>query len=104
MAVRFVIDIFEIKNHPAPIPTCAQVADTLRRVFVPRGVECSEGVAYMPVPRCDACAHWTPPTPPIALGSCAALRTTGQPSICTADEWGEFDSRADFGCVKWSAK
>lgn len=48
-------------------------------------------VAYMPVPRCDGCAQWTPSTQ-----ECAELRE------------GKIFSRIftapDFGCVRWSPR
>ena len=54
-------------------------------------------VAYMPVPRCDQCKHWTP----ILIGAQAG-RATGRglcnalsPPLVTDDS---------FGCVQWGAK
>lgn len=49
-----------------------------------------DGVAYMPVPRCETCAHWTTSTQ-----ECAALRTGPLNVIYTS---------LDFGCVKWNAR
>lgn len=49
-----------------------------------------ELVAYMLVPRCDTCAHWTTSTQ-----ECAALRTGPLNVVFTSQ---------DFGCVKWSAR
>lgn len=43
-------------------------------------------VAYIPVPRCDSCAHWT--GMPSYWGSCKQLVITTPP---------------DFGCVQWRA-
>lgn len=47
-------------------------------------------VAYMPVPRCETCAHWQSSTK-----ACAALRSGPLSCIYTAP---------DFGCVKWKAR
>lgn len=55
-----------------------------------------DGVAYMPVPRCEACAHWT--FRPEYLEPHGA---------CTADKIGSdcgdytIIVPADFGCIQW---
>lgn len=49
-----------------------------------------QDVAYMPVPRCDSCAHYTQSTQ-----ECAALRTGPLNVIFTSP---------DFGCVKWKER
>lgn len=45
------------------------------------------GVAYMPMPRCETCAHWI--ELPYYWGRCNPLAIETPP---------------DFGCVQWKAK
>ena len=53
--------------------------------------------AYMPVPRCETCAHWTRFEIETA-GECEMVK------IPTAPACGDIETREDFGCVKWSAR
>lgn len=55
-----------------------------------------DGVAYMPVPRCDTCAHWRPDRS-LMTGDCHLINDNcGGNSILETD--------ADFGCVQWQEK
>jgi hypothetical protein len=61
-----------------------------------------EGVAYMPVPRCETCKHYEayPPHaryPEDTQGSC----NNENIKIVSDDQ---FAVRPDFGCVQWEAK
>ena len=55
-----------------------------------------DGVAYMPVPRCETCKHWfeRPPVHEVKAGECVAL-SVGNRTMFTA---------GDFGCIRWEAK
>ena len=46
-------------------------------------------VAYMPVPRCDSCKHWTPHGN--GYGDCPTVQN-------------DHGTSADFGCTQWEAK
>lgn len=56
-----------------------------------------QDVAYMPVPRCEICAHW---------GS--YLEEDGKRECTLSEvfriEVGEIYTPADFGCVRWQPK
>lgn len=108
MNARFVVDMFEIKNHPTPIPTCAQVADTLRRVFIPLGVECPENVIYMPVPRCESCAHWRRTAEGFTSGVCNLEQNNADSYVRLTDIGDAIDPKMEtlehFGCVQWKER
>lgn len=57
-------------------------------------------VAYMPVPRCGACAHWKPwPKDETAsIGYCSELRTHQLHFSLS------LTTKPDFGCIAWKAK
>lgn len=63
------------------------------------------GDAYMPVPRCDGCAHWKRSIMP-DRGPCGmSMRKDGAlsiflPSMQPAQVW----TKADFGCVQFEAR
>ncbi len=61
-------------------------------------------VAYMPVPRCDSCAHWMKPILPVIYGECRKLSYQEFPQPCSTDEDNCFQTIADFGCVEWEAR
>ncbi len=77
-----------------------------------------ENVAYMPVPRCETCGHWTRNRYDASNGSCVLTEgsdgggsaSTYSDSKAYATVGGdEFDvpvlyTRVDFGCVQWKAK
>lgn len=71
-----------------------------------------DGVAYMPVPRCDQCRFWTPTA---RGGECQVIRHTSDESprprtarIAVSYEIGGHGGwllmLPDFGCVQWEAK
>lgn len=69
--------------------------------IIARHAPFKDGVAYMPVPRCDRCKHWKPHTfGPFPTTICAhpepkfEANTSGGSSIGT---------EPDFGCVQWEA-
>ena len=95
-------------------------ADEVNAIFKPE-------VAYVPVPRCDQCAHWKPfeeDLQPARVGGIVehlkaynlwpaelVLTKLGDCKLSTADEskMGAFDelpvaTHHDFGCVQWKAK
>jgi len=58
------------------------------RSIIARHCPLEPDVAYMPVPRCETCRHWTD------WGSCEKLPWND----------GHVRTEPDFGCVKWEAK
>ncbi len=75
------------------------LANSEIREIISRHCPLAPDVAYMPVPRCDTCAHWT-------------LRPeyVEPHGACTAEEIGSDCNDytiivpADFGCVQWKSK
>lgn len=67
------------------------------------------GVAYMPVPRCETCAHWDSSYGAInpGWGVCRGLRTADK-LVLNADVGlsavAQITTGADFGCVRWKSK
>ena len=59
-------------------------------------------VAYMPVPRCDSCAHWIPVKHLEHTWSACEELSTGRVASTEGDD--VIQTRADFGCVQWKAK
>jgi hypothetical protein len=66
------------------------------------------GVAYIPVPRCDRCAHWRefeglwPPYLVLPLlGDCAQSTSDGSKMSAGSRI---IKTQHDFGCVQWKAK
>lgn len=55
-----------------------------------------DGVAYMPVPRCDGCRHWGQPTG--TVGVCTVLSRPLEKSGKV------YTTPGDFGCVKFEGK
>jgi hypothetical protein len=55
-----------------------------------------EGVAYMPVPRCETCKHWELSMPDKEKGNCHVY--------CNAVNFDVLLTHKDFGCVQWEAK
>jgi len=57
----------------------------------------TEGVAYMPVPRCDTCTHWTSRVKYFGWCGMKRVKLDTQPgaTLLTA---------SDFGCVQWERK
>lgn len=62
------------------------------------------GVAYMPVPRCDLCKHWTRGTIPV-------IKKPSRGGVCQNPELQAFaeghqtlETAEGFGCVQWEAK
>lgn len=56
-------------------------------------------VAYMPVPRCDLCAHWVPVKHLEHTWSACEELSTGTVASTEGDD--VIQTRADFGCVQW---
>lgn len=64
-----------------------------------------EGFAYMPVPRCESCAHWDPSLDPKSpLGDCDLPDVDGIVQLESWDDAGSLITRKDFGCVEWKEK
>lgn len=53
-------------------------------------------VDYMPVPRCETCAHWRPDSE--LTGGCMRVTIQGKVGIFY------FSTTANFGCVDWKEK
>ncbi|MCR4301841.1 MAG: hypothetical protein NUV51_09545 [Sulfuricaulis sp.] len=69
-----------------------------------------DGVAYMPVPRCETCAWWLPVN---VGGECRRLvdssgLTHGSKAVAIEDtragRFARLLTQADFGCVQWKEK
>lgn len=60
-------------------------------------------VAYMPVPRCDGCRHWSQYKSPYFEDQGACQLGRAEQGKLWADE-GAVNTFADFGCAQWEAK
>jgi len=73
-----------------------------------RAIGFAPDVAYMPVPRCDGCAHWLASRTAngqsrIAVGRCAMPFSTAPPQRVLLGRT-PFLTRADYGCVEWKER
>lgn len=59
-----------------------------------------DGVAYMPVPRCDGCKHWEQYELE-NVGICLEARKS---ILCSTGGNTDFETKEDFGCVRWEKK
>jgi hypothetical protein len=59
-------------------------------------------VAYMPVPRCETCAHWTQREHDKTTGICG-LDVTPSHKMWP-DMYDNIVTTEDFGCVQWKKK
>lgn len=57
-----------------------------------------EGVAYMPVPRCETCAHWSEFRNVDGEGECKKMQMPTSGGVYY------LQTTADFGCVQWKAR
>lgn len=60
-----------------------------------------QDIAYMPVPRCDGCAHWRP-NEDRSRGACG--RANAEDTKMWAELYDAVLTEPDFGCVQWKAK
>lgn len=86
----------------------------VRRILLEH-VPFEDGVAYMPVPRCDGCKHWSAMGiwSPRDIGVCGRLKSFNDPaqpvSLWTVSMWNDnqdtqLRTHRDFGCVAWEEK
>ena len=69
---------------------------------IDRHVPMKEGVAYMPVPRCETCANWTwRPAAQARDGICDMTKWPDGMRIATDCGENTIVTSADFGCVEW---
>lgn len=65
-------------------------------------------VAYMPVPRCDGCKHWSRWIEGEPNGSCEltkdAWQTENKAKFYAEGGYVRVDTEANFGCVQFEAK
>jgi len=74
------------------------------RLYIEKHSPFRSDVAYMPVPRCDGCRHWTRGViPVIKKPSCGG--TCANPELrAIVGEQQTMETAEDFGCVQWEAK
>jgi hypothetical protein len=81
------------------------IADIIRKHFPFK--DFTEGVAYMPVPRCETCKHWEPIAPFNDHGRCLMV-DSGEKKMWASEAVNEsyegIETTLDFGCVQWEAK
>lgn len=74
------------------------IAETVIRTHSPF----KEGIAYIPVPRCETCKHWTPRNQPEYTWSDCEVLSTG--SVVSTEGDDVIQTQEDFGCVQWEKK
>jgi hypothetical protein len=62
-----------------------------------------EGVAFMPVPRCDGCKHWDKDVSDKDRGQCMKVYGHDDTKMWP-DLYDGVNTTADFGCVQWESK